>query len=170
AGKLPLIRRSWRPPNYETPMSYFAEDFTPNKAFFVRYHVASIPEVAADKWTLKVGGDAASTPFELNLAQLKRDYPVVEVAAVNQCSGNRRGLFNPHVAGVQWGVGAMGNARWKGVRLKDVLAKAGVAKDAVEIVFDGADEPVADKTPDFIKSLPIWKAMDDTVLIALEMN
>ena len=73
--------------------------------------------------------------------QLKRDYPAVELAAVNQCSGNRRGLFDPHVAGVEWGVGAMGNARWKGARLKDVLAKVGLKKDALEIVpVDHIDE------------------------------
>ena len=170
AGKVPLIKRSWRPPNYETPLSYFTEDFTPNKAFFVRYHVASIPEVAADTWTLKIGGDAAATPFELNLAQLKRDYPVVELAAVNQCSGNRRGFFDPHVAGVEWGIGAMGNARWKGARLKDVLGKAGLRKEALEIAFDGADGPVMPGTPDFQKSIPLWKALDENTLIAYEMN
>jgi len=149
AGKVPLIKRTWRPPNYETPLAYFAEDFTPNKAFFVRYHLASIPTIAADKWTLKIGGDAAATPFEITFDQLKRDYPAVELAAVNQCSGNRRGLFDPHVAGVEWGVGAMGNARWKGARLKDVLAKAGLKKEALEIAFDGADGPVMPGTPDF---------------------
>src|SRR5436309_12901530 len=142
-GKVPLIKRTWRPPNYETPLEYFAEDFTPNKAFFVRYHLAGIPStIAADQWTLKVGGDAASTPFEINFDQLRRDYPPVELAAVNQCSGNRRGLFEPHVTGVEWGVGAMGNARWKGARLKDVLAKAGLKKEALEVAFDGADGPV----------------------------
>src|SRR6266571_4664835 len=170
AGKVPLIKRTWRPPNYETPLSYFSEEFTPNKAFFVRYHVASIPEIAADKWTLNVGGDAAATPFALNLEQLKRDFSAVEVAAVNQCSGNRRGLFDPHVAGVEWGVGAMGNARWKGARLKDVLAKAGLKKEALEIAFDGADGPVMPGTPDFQKSIPVWKALDENTLIAYEMN
>jgi hypothetical protein len=89
---------------------------------------------------------------------------------VCQCSGNRRGLFVPHVAGVEWGAGAMGNARWKGVRLKDVLAKAGVRPDAVEIVLDGADVPVMPATPDFVKSIPVAKAMDDNTLIAYEMN
>jgi len=170
AGKLPLIKRTWRPPNYETPLSYFSEEFTPNKAFFVRYHLASIPEIAADKWTLNVGGDASATPFALNLEQLKRDFSAVEVAAVNQCSGNRRGLFDPHVAGVEWGVGAMGNARWKGARLKDVLAKAGLKKEALEISFDGADGPVMPGTPDFQKSIPVWKALDENTLIAYEMN
>ena len=78
-----------------------------------------------------------------------------EIVAVNQCSGNRRGLFQPHVAGVEWGYGAMGCARWKGVRLKDVLDKAGLKKEAIEIVFDGADGPAVDKTPDFVKSIPV---------------
>jgi DMSO/TMAO reductase YedYZ molybdopterin-dependent catalytic subunit len=168
-GKRPLIKLSYRPPNYETPLGYFSSAITPNDAFFVRYHLADIPEVDIRTWRLKLGGDAAETPTELNMADLKRLEPV-ELTAVCQCSGNRRGLFSPHVAGVQWGVGAMGSARWKGVRLKDVLAKAGVRKDALEIVLDGADGPVLDKTPDFVKSIPLWKALDENVLIALEMN
>ena len=96
--------------------------------------------------------------------------PAAEVVAVNQCSGNRRGLFQPHVPGVEWGYGAMGCARWKGARLKDVLDKVGLKKEAIEIVFGGADGPPFDKTPDFIKSIPVWKAIEDTTLIAYEMN
>src|SRR5215468_7412598 len=137
-GKLPLIKRTWRPPNYETPLQYFAEDLTPNKAFFVRYHLAVIPQVAVEKWTLKIGGDAAATPYEINFEQLKRDFPSFELIAVNQCSGNRRGLFEPHVAGVEWGFGAMGCARWKGARLNDILDKVGLKRGAIEIVLDGA--------------------------------
>ena len=75
----------------------------------------------------------------LSLADLQRNFEQVEVTAVCQCSGNRRGLSQPHVPGVQWGMGAMGNAVWRGVRLKDILAKAGIAKETVEIVVDGAD-------------------------------
>ena len=169
-GKVPLIKRSWRPPNYETPLEYFAEDFTPNRAFFVRYHLAAIPEVAAATWKLEVGGPSAASPYMLDLETLKRDFPAVEIAAVCQCSGNRRGLFDPHVAGVEWGAGAMGNARWKGARLKDILAKAGIRADAVEIVLDGADGPVLPATPDFVKSLPLAKALDENTLVAYEMN
>lgn len=169
-GKKPLIKKTFRAPNYETPVEYFNQQFTPNDAFFVRYHVAKIPEVNGAEWKLQVGGDAAQKPFELTLDQLKREFEQVELAAVNQCSGNRRGLFSPHVAGVEWGYGAMGNARWKGVRLKDVLARAGLAKDAVEVAFDGADAGVLDKTPDFVKSIPVWKALDENTLIAWEMN
>jgi DMSO/TMAO reductase YedYZ molybdopterin-dependent catalytic subunit len=153
AGKVPLIKRTWRPPNYETPLSYFSEEFTPNKAFFVRYHLASIPEIAADKWTLKVGGDAATTPFELNLEQLKRDFSAVEVAAVNQCSGNRRGLFDPHVGGVEWGAGAMGNARWQRAPQDVLQAEEGSARGRV----DGADGPVMPGTPDTGNRFPYGK-------------
>ncbi|MCW5770653.1 MAG: molybdopterin-dependent oxidoreductase [Rhodospirillaceae bacterium] len=169
-GKVPLIKLTHRPPNYETPVSYFNSLFTPNNAFFVRYHLANIPEVDAASWRLKVGGDAAGSAFELTLDQLKKDFKPVEIAAVCQCSGNRRGLSNPHVPGVEWGYGAMGNARWKGARLKDILDKAGIKKEALEIVIDGADGPILDKTPDFVKSIPAWKAMDENTIVAYEMN
>src|SRR6185312_16912521 len=108
-------------------------------AFFVRYHLSVIPQIDAGSWKIQVGGDGAATPLELTLADLQRGYEQVEVTAVCQCSGNRRGLSEPHVAGVEWGVGAMGNAVWRGVRLKDVLAKAGLRKETVEIVTNGAD-------------------------------
>ena len=168
-GKVPLIKLSYRPPNFETPISYFKDVITPNDAFFVRYHLAGIPEVDAAKWRLKIEGDALATPIELTLDQLKAFEPV-EVVAVCQCSGNRRGLFEPHVPGVEWGYGAMGNAKWKGARLKDIVAKVGLKDTAKELVLDGADGPVLDKTPDFIKSIPVGKASDGDVLVAYEMN
>jgi DMSO/TMAO reductase YedYZ molybdopterin-dependent catalytic subunit len=169
-GKVPLIKLAYRPPNYETPVRYFNSAFTPNDAFFVRYHLSTIPEVDAAAWRLSVGGDAAERPLQLTLDQLKSDFAAVEIAAVCQCSGNRRGLSQPHVPGVQWGYGAMGNAKWKGARLKDVLTRAGIKKEAVEIVMDGADGPPLEKTPDFVKSIPAWKALDENALIAYEMN
>src|SRR4029079_13271451 len=137
---------------------------TSNDAFFVRYHLADIPEVDARTWKIAVGGDRANGQAEFTLDDLKR-MPASEVVAVCQCSGNRRGLFQPHVAGVEWGYGAMGNARWKGVRLKDVLDRAGLAKDTLEIAFEGADGPPLDRTPDFVKSIPVWKALDPDTLL-----
>lgn len=169
-GKVPLLRRSMRPPNYETPVELFDGVITPNRAFFVRWHLANIPEVDPQTWRLRVGGVAATTPLELSLDELKRTFDNVELVAVCQCSGNRRGLSDPHVPGVEWGYGAMGDARWKGVRLRDVLDKAGVRKDAIEIAFNGADRGVSPATPDFQKSLPPWKAMDENTLLAWEMN
>jgi sulfite dehydrogenase (cytochrome) subunit A len=168
-GKKPLIKLSYVPPNYETPINHLRTAITPNDVFFVRYHLADIPEVNADTWRLSVGGDGANGEIQFSLAEL-RQLPATEVAAVCQCSGNRRGLFEPHVPGVQWGYGAMGCARWKGARLKDVLDKAGLKKEALEIVLAGSDSGAVDKTPNFIKSIPVSKAIDDTTLVAYEMN
>jgi DMSO/TMAO reductase YedYZ molybdopterin-dependent catalytic subunit len=168
-GKKPLIKLAYRPPNYETPIEYLRTAMTPNDAFFVRYHLAHIPEINPEKWMLTIGGEGASREVKLSLDELKQ-IPAVEVTAVCQCSGNRRGLFEPHVPGVEWGYGAMGCARWKGVRLKDVLDKAEIKKEAIEIVLAGADSPVVEKTPAFVKSLPMWKVVEETTLIAYEMN
>jgi DMSO/TMAO reductase YedYZ molybdopterin-dependent catalytic subunit len=169
-GKKPLIKLAYRPPNYETPIEYFREAITPNDAFFVRYHLAVIPDVVdAKTWKLSVGGDGANGETQLSLDDLKA-LPAAEVTAVNQCSGNRRGLFQPHVPGVQWGYGAMGCARWKGARLKDILDKVGLKSEAVEIEYNGADGPIVDGTPDFVKSIPVWKALEETTLVAYEMN
>jgi len=169
-GKKPLIKRSYRPPNYETPIDVFQNPYTPNDQFFVRWHLSDIPEVDGSSWRLKVGGTGAEKQLELSLDQLLREFEQVELAAVCQCSGNRRGLSDPHVTGVEWGYGAMGNAKWKGVRLKDVLARAGIRKDAIEVGFNGADKGAVEATPDFIKSIPAWKALDDNTLIATQMN
>src|SRR5256714_5373270 len=168
-GKKPLIKLSYRPPNYETPLEYFRTAITPNDAFFVRYHLANIPEVDVSTWKIALGGDGANGEAEFTLEDLKR-LPAAELVAVNLCSGNRRGLFQPHVPGVEWSYGAMGCARWKGARLKDLLDKVGLKKDAIKILFDGADSGVSDKTPDFVKSIPTWKAVEDTTLVAYEMN
>jgi DMSO/TMAO reductase YedYZ molybdopterin-dependent catalytic subunit len=168
-GKKPLIRLADRPPNYEAPLEYLRAPITPNDQFFVRYHLADIPEVKVETYRIRVGGDGANGQAELTLDDLKK-MPAVEIAAVNQCSGNRRGLSQPHVPGVQWGFGAMGCARWKGARLKDVLDRVGLKKEAIEIEFGGADGPVVEKTPDFVKSIPVWKAVDGDTIIAYEMN
>ncbi|HEY9446549.1 MAG TPA: molybdopterin-dependent oxidoreductase [Burkholderiales bacterium] len=169
-GKVPLIKKTYRPPNFETPVEYFRSPITRNDAFFVRYHLAGIPEVKTADWKLTVGGDSVERELTYTLGALKKEFKQAQITAVCQCSGNRRGLFEPHVTGVEWGVGAMGNAVWRGVRLKDVLAKAGVKSSAVEIAFDGADHPSLDRTPDFVKSLPLDVAMDENTLIAFEMN
>jgi DMSO/TMAO reductase YedYZ molybdopterin-dependent catalytic subunit len=166
-GKRPLIKRTFRPPNYETPLAYFREPLTPNDAFYVRWHMG-VPDVSAADWRLTVGGPSVQSPREFTLADLERFKPH-EAVAVNQCSGNRRGLFEPHVPGVQWGTGAMGNARWRGVRLRDVLESAGLAPGALEVVADAADSPTL-TGPDFAKSLPMSKALDPDTLVAFEMN
>jgi len=109
-GKKPLIKLTYRPPNYETPIEYLGTSITANDPFFVRYHLADIPQVDTRTWRLAIGSDGVNGQADLDLDALKR-LPAHEVVAVCQCSGNRRGLYEPHVAGVEWGSGAMGCAR-----------------------------------------------------------
>jgi len=170
AGKKPLIQLSDRPPNLETPIQAFRTAITPNDQFFVRYHLAGIPDSKTlDGWKLEIDGDAAEHPAHLSMQDLN-DLPQIETTAVCQCSGNRRGLVSPHVPGVEWGNGAMGCATWHGPRLRDVLARAGVKPEAVEVWINGLDEPALPVTPPFHKSLPLNKAMADETMIATTMN
>lgn len=169
-GKKPLIKRTFRAPNFETPLADLRRPFTANDAFFVRYHLANIPEIDPRTWHLRVGGQSAERSLELSLDRLRKEFEHVSIPAINQCSGNRRGLFTPRVPGVQWQHGAIGNATWTGVRLRDVLRKAGVRANALEVVIDGADAPLLPATPDFVKSLPAERALDENTLIAFEMN
>ena len=165
-----MILQRTRPPLLETPFSVFDEGvFTPNDRFFVRWHLGNIPDsIDVDTFRLGVRG-LVNQELSLTLKELMA-MPRVELAAVNQCSGNSRGYFQPRVAGGQWGHGAMGNAKWTGVRLRDVLDKAGVKAGAVEVRFNGLETGVIDTTPDFIKSLSVDHARDGEVMIAFLMN
>jgi DMSO/TMAO reductase YedYZ molybdopterin-dependent catalytic subunit len=165
-----MILQRTRPPMLETPLEVFDEGvLTPNARFFVRWHWSVIPtKVNVDAFRLKVHGHVKQ-PLSLSLADLAALQPF-EIVAVNQCSGNSRGYFGPRVAGGEWGNGAMGNARWTGVRLKDVLDKAGVKAGAAAVRLDGLDEPPVPDAPDFMKSLAIDHARDGEVMIAYAMN
>ncbi|MDB6122165.1 MAG: oxidase [Pedosphaera sp.] len=170
--KRPLIRLTSRPPQLETPFSVFNESvITPNDAFFVRYHLTLSPPSSEqlENFRLQVKGKV-KTPTDFSVADLKSQFEPVELVAVNQCSGNSRGFFQPRIPGGQSGNGAMGNARWKGVRLKDVLNKCGVAEGAKQVTFNGMDKPLLPQTPDFIKALDIDQALDGEVMLAYEMN
>jgi DMSO/TMAO reductase YedYZ molybdopterin-dependent catalytic subunit len=169
--KRPLIVLTSRPPQLETPFSVFNEGmFTPNDAFFVRYHLADIPlTIDPDQYRLNIQGKV-DTPLSLSLVELKTGFEPVELAAVNQCSGNSRGFFEPRVAGGQLANGAMGNARWKGVPLKALLAKTGVQAGAVQVSFQGLDRAVLPETPTFMKALELDHALDGEVMIAYAMN
>ncbi len=167
--KIPLTLVTDRPLQLESPMKVFRTDITPNEAFYVRTHLADFPaQIDTASYRLSVGGHI-DKPFALTLAEI-RALPAVEITAVNQCSGNSRSLFKPRVAGVQWGNGAMGNAKWKGARLKDVLEKAGVKTGAVEVQFDGVDRGVITSTPDYVKALPLERALHPDTILCYEMN
>jgi len=155
--KRPMIVLTSRPPQLETPFSVFnANVITPNDAFFVRYHLTDVPlNIDPDAFSVGIRGKV-DKPMKLSLADIKK-MPAADIVAVNQCSGNSRGFFNPRVAGGQLGNGAMGNARWRGVPLKAVLDRAGVqpldidhARDGEVMLaysMNGADLPVLNGFP-----------------------
>ncbi len=165
-----MILQRVRAPLLETPWEVFDKSvFTPNDRFFVRWHWPVIPqEIDVAKYRLTVRGHV-NAPLSLSLDDLMT-LPRVEIAAVNQCSGNSRGFFLPRVPGGEWGNGAMGNAKWTGARLSDVLDRAGVRQGALAVRFTGLDEPVIPDAPRFLKSLDIDHARDGEVLIAYLMN
>ena len=170
--KRPLLRLTTRPPQLETPFSVFNEGLlTPNDAFFVRYHLTVSPpsSIDPDTFRLQVKG-TVKQPTDFSLEELKTRFEPVELVAVNQCSGNSRGFFQPRVPGGQLGNGAMGNARWKGVRLSDVLKYCGVGEGARQATFNGLDNPLLPETPDFVKALEIDQALDGEVMLAYAMN
>jgi DMSO/TMAO reductase YedYZ molybdopterin-dependent catalytic subunit len=168
--KAAMILQRTRPPLLETPMEVFDRGvFTPNEQFYVRWHWAVIPNsIDVNGFRLSVRGhiDHALSLSVEDILHLPR----IELAAVNQCSGNSRGLFWPRVPGAQWAHGAMGNAKWTGVRLKDVLDRAGVKAGAAQVRFKGLDEPVVADAPHFRKSLAIDHARNGEVMIAFAMN
>jgi len=169
--KTDLILLTSRPPQLETPMQYFDRAITPNEAFYVRYHIFPVPtSVNLASWRLKVAGHVDS-PVELSMDDLRSKFSAATVVAVNQCSGNSRGRSAPRVFGGQWGDGAMGNAEWTGVALRDILNRTGLKKGAVQVTFNGLDESAAPSVPDFVKSLDVARIMDDpNVLVAHQMN
>ena len=164
--KRDLLTLSARPENLEMPLSGFADYITPIDRFFVRTHVA-VPAVNLASWRLKVEGEVTA-PLTLTMQDL-RALPSVELVAVVECAGNGRRFYDPPVPGVQWGNGAVGNGRWRGVRLADVLRKAGIKDSAREVLFGGADVPLG-TMPDFERSVPIKKALDANTLLAYDMN
>jgi DMSO/TMAO reductase YedYZ molybdopterin-dependent catalytic subunit len=136
--KGPMILQRTRPPLLETPFEVFDKGvFTPNDQFYVRWHWAVIPtDIDIGKFNLTVRGHMNQT-LSLSLNDILHGLPSVQLPAVNQCSGNSRGFFQPRVPGGEWANGAMGNALWTGVRLKDVLDRAGVKPGAVQVRFKG---------------------------------
>lgn len=166
-GKARLTRLSARPPDYETPVALLSDFITPIEHFYVRSHLPVPAALDAATWTLTVNG-LVSTPLSLSVADL-RALPQHTVTVTLECAGNGRAFFDPPVAGLQWKKGAVGTARWTGVRLRDILARAGVGPKAAFVHMEGADRPLG-TMPAFVRQVPMAKAMHEDTLIALSMN
>ena len=165
------IVRSEDPLNLEVPFATLDSFITPTKSFYVRTHFP-IPKIDRNKWRLRVEGEV-ERPFEINYGELIK-LESEKIPVTLECAGNNRNFLEPKVKGVQWGLGAVGNAEWTGVPLSILLDRAGVKSTAREIVLEGADrgKPEDPKSPpgemNFARSIPMKKASD--VLLAYKMN
>jgi sulfite oxidase len=166
----PLTVRVARPFDAETPVREFTSWLTPNERFFVRSHFGppAAEVVQADIWRLTVKG-LVKDGLSLSLKEL-RQFEEVTLTAVLQCSGNGRAHHRPKAPGVQWERGAVGNAQWTGVRLRDLLQRAGVKPQGLHVQFQGADRPALATVPLFTRSIPLAKALHPETLLAYEMN
>lgn len=171
--KAPLILLTDRPVQLETPRHFFMSTFTSNEAFFVRWHLPNIPNAVDLKtWRLRVEGNVQK-PLALSFPELTSRFRNVSIAAVNQCSGNSRSRLQPRVAGGQWGNGAMGNAGWTGVKLRDILDAAGVKAGSVQVQFEGLERGLGPKglgSNLFQKSLDLSNPVIDECIVAYSMN
>jgi sulfite oxidase len=165
-GKRPMLVHNDYPEDLETPVEYFTEWITPVDAFFVRQHLPR-PKIDPAAFRLEVGG-RVDKPLRLAIDDLRK-LPQHTVVATLECAGNGRSYFRPRIPGMQWTKGAIGNAEWRGPRLREILTRAGAAAPAAWVDCDGADKGVA-KTPDFIRSIPSRKSYHEATIVALEMN
>ena len=171
--KAPLILLTDRPVQLETPRHYFLSPFTPNEAFFVRWHLQTIPNaVDLKEWRLRVEGNV-DRPLSLDFPQLVTRFKRASIAAVDQCSGNSRSRLQPRVSGGQWGNGAMGNAVWTGVKLREILDAAGLKSGSVQVQFEGLDRglgPKGNGSNRFMKSLDLSNPVLEDCIVAFAMN
>jgi DMSO/TMAO reductase YedYZ molybdopterin-dependent catalytic subunit len=171
--KVPLILLTDRPVQLETPRHYFRTAFTPNEAFYVRWHLEGIPNAVDLKdWKLQIEG-SVNKPLAFSLPELMQKFTPISVAAVNECSGNSRSRLQPRVPGGQWGHGAMGNAMWTGVRLRELLDMAGVKSGSVQVQFQGLETgqgPTGLGSNLFLKSLDLANPVLDECVVAYLMN
>ncbi len=167
AGKEKLIVRSGRPVNLEARLADLKDFYTPEELFYVRNNYDAAP-IDPAQWSLKIEGEVGN-PVVLRLDDLRK-LPMLTQDVTLECAGNGRSFHRPRASGIQWEHGAVGNAAWKGVRLADVLALATPTASAQHVAFDGADTPPTPQAPDFIRSVPMWKALERHTMIALEMG
>ncbi len=166
------IVRSEDPLNLEMPFESLDGFVTPTQSFYVRTHFP-VPAIDRGGWRLRVEGEV-DHPFDLGYDELVK-LPSRTVPVTLECAGNNRNFLTNKVKGVQWGLGAVGNARWTGVPLAELLVRAGVKSTGVEVILEGADQgPLEDaKAPRgdvrFARSIPLGKAQDD-VLLVYKMN
>lgn len=173
-GKPGLRMLSDRPINAETPVTLLDDEFTPNALHFVRNN-GNLPTRPVNEplanWSLTIDGEVENE-LMLSMNDLQNNFRIVERALVIECGGNGRAGFHPPASGNQWTLGAVGCSKYRGVRLRDVLKKAGVKSSAIYVGYYGEDRHLSgDPKKDAIsRGFPIAKALDEHTILAWEMN
>ena len=167
-----MIVREREPLNLEMPFGSLDGFITPVDRFFVRSHFP-VPQIDVRTWRLKIEGEVG-TPLELTYDEV-REMESRTVAVTMECAGNGRAFLTPAAAGALWERGAVGTAEWTGVRLGEVLRRAGLKHSVCELIFEGADRgEVKDPLGPageiyYARSMPVEQA-DEEVLLAFKMN
>ncbi len=166
-----LVLLNDRPWNVETPAHLLDDNVTPADKMFVRNNGQVPGPTDPATWTLLVDGESVAAPMSFGLGELKQ-FPVHTYQLLLECAGNGRHEFNPPASGNQWTTGGVSCAQWTGVRLRDVLEKTGIKKNAVYVGYYGTDAHLSgdpNKHP-ISRGIPIKRALEDDVLLAWEMN
>lgn len=170
-GGKDLIPRLEQPFNGEPRLDRLVESWvTPVRFFFVRSH-GTIPSISLGSYALTVQG-LVDRSLRLSLEDLEK-LPRVAVAATIQCAENRRSEHHrlKPVEGIPWDAGAVGNAEWRGVRVADLLSRAGIREGARYVWFDGLDAvTLPDRQTVFGGQVPLDRALRPETILALEMN
>ncbi len=172
-GNVGMVIPQREPVNLEYPFDQLDTFLTPSSLFYIRSHFKA-PSLDTGSYELKVDG-AVATPLSFRYEEL-RSMPSERRVATLECAGNSRIFLVPQVEGAQWQLGAVGNAEWTGVPLRDLLERAGLSNDASEIVFEGADrgtpkeKPIPPEPISYARSLLRAKALSPEVLVAYQMN
>jgi sulfite oxidase len=166
-GKEEMIHHPSSSLELEMPVEFLKSWITPVSHFFVRNHLDE-PSISSDaEWRLTVTGEVKH-PSALSLGDLTGMEPH-SITAVLECAGNGRAFYRPETPGTQWRRCALGNAHFSGVRLRDLLLRAGLKATAKHVMFRGLEE-ASTQSPAFIRSIPIEKALDEDTLVATHMN
>lgn len=143
---------------------------TPIERFFVRNNSTTV-EVDAANHRLVVAGDAVASPLSLSMDDLA-GFETAHLDALVECGGDHRAFFT-HVQGQEvdgdpWHTGGIGLARWSGVRLADVLERAGLTENAAHVLMVGIDRDSPEGG--WRRPVPLAKALDPDTLLATHMN
>jgi sulfite oxidase len=155
--------------NAEAPVHRLDDALTPLERVFVRNNGGlPVPDRSPGSWQVSIDGEV-ERPFTLTVDDLRRRFSSFEITTVMECAGNGRSGFSPVTDGIPWGHGAVACLRFRGIRMADLLAEAGLRSSAVYVAHESPDR-TAEGKPALSRGLPLAKALAPETLVAFEAN